>query len=322
MTAISELMSHLTIGQSAQCGALEVFALIHGADASKNPSHSPVSYILLAEALAAGSARVEEVSGDGEVPTLKLVNEGPVSLLALDGEELLGAKQNRILSVSILAPAASSIEIPVACVEQGRWRDVSRGFKSSKDMLFASARANKARAVRTSLAQRGRPDADQGQIWSDIDDKICLFRVASVTSAMADAYRDHARRIEDYSARFRVEAGQVGAVFALNGRIFGLDIVERPEVWARLFDKLVRSYALDAIEFEEHRTPAPAAARGVSTADLHAFMQQIAEAELAVSPAVGLGEDIRFVDDAIEGGGLLHQGVALHVSAFAADAVA
>ncbi len=321
MTAISELMSHLTIGQSAKCGALEVFALIQGAEASKSPSHPPVPYALLADALDAGSARVEEVSLDGEVPTLKLVNEGDVSVLALDGEELLGAKQNRILSVSILAPAASSIEIPVACVEQGRWRPVSTAFKASQDMLFARARAKKARAVRASLSEGGRPDANQDQIWSDIDDKIVYMRIASDTSAMADAFRDRARRIEEYTARCSFEDGQVGAIFALNGQIFGLDIVERPEVWAKMLDKLVRSYALDAIELEEDGTPAPPKGRSVSTADLRSFMRRVAEADLAVSPAIGLGEDIRFLDDAIEGGGLIHQGVALHVSAFAASAV-
>jgi hypothetical protein len=39
----------------------------------------------------------------------------------LDGEELIGAKQNRALNLTILAPAKQVIVIPVSCVEAGRW---------------------------------------------------------------------------------------------------------------------------------------------------------------------------------------------------------
>jgi len=319
MTAISDLVSRLVVGKSTRIGALEVFPLFQPHDPSGNSAHPSMPYVLLADALESGDAQVVEVSEGGSVPTLRLVNAANLPVLAFDGEELVGAKQNRILSVTILAPPRAATEIPVACVEQGRWRFTSRAFSASRDMLFAKARASKAASVRASYAHGTRPDADQGRIWSAIDDKLARFGVAAKTSAMAEAYDERASRVDDYVAAVRPEAGQIGAVFALNGRIFGLDVVERPDVCVRLLPKLVRSYALDALEIEElGEADAPKAVRfGID--QLGAFLKAAAEADATARPAVGMGEDLRFDGREIEGGALVLDGRALHISAFAAS---
>ncbi len=54
-------------------------------------------YLTLDEALAAKTATVTEVSESGSVPELYFQNEGDLPVLLLDGEELVGAKQNRVL---------------------------------------------------------------------------------------------------------------------------------------------------------------------------------------------------------------------------------
>jgi hypothetical protein len=41
--------------------------------------------------------------------------------LLLDGEQLVGAKQNRIPNMIVLVAAQTEVTIPVSCVEQGRW---------------------------------------------------------------------------------------------------------------------------------------------------------------------------------------------------------
>lgn len=53
-------------------------------------------------------------------------NRGLDPAFLLDGEELVGAKQNRILNLSILVPGQTSLEIPVSCVEQSRWSRLYR----------------------------------------------------------------------------------------------------------------------------------------------------------------------------------------------------
>ncbi len=84
---------------------------------------APPPYRLLDDVLEDGCAQVSEVSESGSVPELRFVNNCTASVLLLDGEELIGAKQNRILNLTVLVPAKTEMVIPVSCVEQGRWRE-------------------------------------------------------------------------------------------------------------------------------------------------------------------------------------------------------
>lgn len=319
MTAISDLITRLVVGQSTRIGALEVFPLLHPPVPSGNSAYLSTPYLLLADALARGVVCVEEVSEGGLVPTVRLVNKADLPVLAFDGEELVGAKQNRILSVTVLAPPNATLVIPVACVEQGRWRFNSRTFTASQAMLFAKARAAKAASVRASYATGSRPDADQGRIWSAINEKLERLGVRSATAAMTEAFEDRVGRLDEYAAAVQSQEAQVGAVFALNGRIFGLEIVESPEVCAKFLPKLLRSYALDALEIEElgeARTPTGFVYR---VDQIGAFLKTVAASHLTARPAIGLGEDLRFDGREIEGGALVHGIVPLHVSAFASS---
>ena len=75
-----------------------------------------LDYLTLDEALKEGLVEVTEVSEGGHVPDLKVVNKSPRMVLILDGEELVGAKQNRIVNTTILVAAYSTLVIPVSGV--------------------------------------------------------------------------------------------------------------------------------------------------------------------------------------------------------------
>ena len=71
------------------------------------PARDPVAaYITLDEALPRG-LRLAETSESGSVPELVVENPLAERVLLYDGEELLGAKQNRVLDVSVLVAAKS-----------------------------------------------------------------------------------------------------------------------------------------------------------------------------------------------------------------------
>lgn len=81
----------------------------------------PFDYLTLDEALSEDLIDVVELDEDGSVPELKVVNRSDRMVLILDGEELVGAKQNRVVNTTILILASTTTVIPVSCVEQGRW---------------------------------------------------------------------------------------------------------------------------------------------------------------------------------------------------------
>src|SRR5262245_36922828 len=91
----------------------------------------PVDYLLSDEAIETGAVAVGEVSQQGSVPNLIVDNQGERRALFLEGEELRGAKQNRILNTTVLVPALARLNLPVSCVEQGRWRKTSALFMAS-----------------------------------------------------------------------------------------------------------------------------------------------------------------------------------------------
>ncbi|MBC8461243.1 MAG: hypothetical protein H8D67_24940, partial [Deltaproteobacteria bacterium] len=75
-----------------------------------------LDYLLLDEALTKDFIEVVEVDKEGAVPELKVINKSPQMVLILDGEEVVGAKQNRIVNTTILIQGNSTIVIPVSCV--------------------------------------------------------------------------------------------------------------------------------------------------------------------------------------------------------------
>src|SRR5262245_38475968 len=114
MQTLAESLSALNLGPAVARGTLAMYPLLAQGGA-------PAAYLTLDEALARGDARITEVSGSGTVPELRFENGGMEHILLVDGEELVGALQNRVLNVSILVGAQRSVLIPVSCVEQGRW---------------------------------------------------------------------------------------------------------------------------------------------------------------------------------------------------------
>lgn len=168
------------------------------------------------------------------MPTLSVINGGDRAVLLLDGEELIGAKQNRVLNTTVLVAAYATIRIPVSCVEQRRWSYRTLRFDASDASLFASARAKKAARVTTSLREYGSHVSDQREIWSDVAAKIAGHQVSSPTGAMRDVYDRYADELAEARRVLAPRPGQVGALVALAGKWIGLDVLASPRLFERL----------------------------------------------------------------------------------------
>ena len=74
--------------------------------------HGDPDYLTLEEGLSQGVVIITEISRGGSVPELKLVNKSADKVFVVDGEELMGAKQNRIVNASFLIAAPSDVVPP------------------------------------------------------------------------------------------------------------------------------------------------------------------------------------------------------------------
>lgn len=303
MQPIAEALSSVTLGAPAQFRNLTVIPLL-------TPKERAPGYVLLDDALGRKLAHVTEISESGSVPELLFVNDAEDKVLLIDGEELVGARQNRILNVSLLVGGRQKVVIPVSCVEQGRWHYRSRHFESAERTLFSSARAKKMQHVSASMRQSGSRYANQAEIWSDISHKAASLSVHSDTDAMSDIYEQRRGRIEDFVAAFAPQPRQAGAIFAINGRITGLELFDAAATFRKLMAKLVRSYAMDAIEetAAESRPPVEEVVRR--------FLDDMQAAALRRFPALGVGEDLRLESATIAGGALAADERIVHLCAF------
>jgi hypothetical protein len=306
MNTITYALQALAIGPAQSFRNISVFPLLQR-DAK------PARYITLTEALASGKARITEISDSGSVPELLLDNSSDMDVLVLDGEELVGAKQNRIANLTILAAAQAKTVLPVSCVEQGRWGYQSRDFAASPRAQFSRGRAAKTAAVNTSLKTSGSYAADQHEVWDAIAAKQDRMEVRSPTRAMSDMFEQHHDGIEDYASAFIPVDNQVGALFAIDGKAKGLDLFDAPDTLAKTLAKIVRSFAIDALE--SAGSESTVADRESATQ----FLDRIAAAHIDTYSAVGLGKDLRLSAPLVVGGGLVHEDRLIHLAAFTLD---
>jgi hypothetical protein len=232
-------------------------------------------------------------------PELRVANPLAEHVLLYDGEELVGAKQNRIL-----VGARTELPIPVSCVEQGRWHHVGADFSAAPHAAHPELRRRKAESLRMDPLARG---LSQGEVWDEVREKNMRMDVHSMTDASADAYRRWEEPLLELERSFPLQPGQAGAVLAL-GDSLCLDYVSRPDAFERLYPKLLRGYMLDALE----RLDRPAANGNV----IGAFVAEISAAQRTRRPSAGLGEDLRLESASVIGSGLELEGELLQLSGF------
>ncbi len=103
-----------------------------------------------------GHIEVKELTEGGNVNTIHINNKGEVPVLILDGEEIQGAKQNRMVNATIMLFPVQETEVPVSCVEQGRWRYDSPVFDKSENFGYNSLRLKGRGIIGAALEHEGR----------------------------------------------------------------------------------------------------------------------------------------------------------------------
>ena len=304
-TIIKNYLEQIKIGRKQSYKNLALYPLL-------STYSSGLEYLLLDEALSEDLMEVAELDSEGSVAELKVVNKSPEMILILDGEELVGAKQNRIVNTTILVQGNTTIVIPVSCVEHGRWSYDSPTFHSQERMMSSNLRARKSEQVNYSVRSTGEFRADQSAIWDGIAEKADRMAAPSPTGAMAAIYDKEMPSIKKYVKHFNLIDSQVGAIFMINGKIAGLDAFGKPETFSDVFKKLLESYALDAIDWYDPDKEHKALKSGVTK-----FQKSVLSAKAETRPSVGLGTDFRLESRKITGFALALDDQLLHVSIFA-----
>lgn len=314
---IAQTLSSVTLGPSVRCDAITMFPLVGDAVVEREPF-----YRTLDEVLASAVAEITEISGQGSVPELHVFNRGDKPVFILDGEELVGAKQNRVVNLTILVPARTMVTIPVSCVEAGRWRARSRAFAAAPRTQYAAGRAKRMSQVTASMQVSGLRHSDQAEVWADIAEKSARMGADSPTGAMEEIFLRHGDFADRCVDQLLPVPRQAGALFLIEGRVIGFDLFDRAVTLRRLLPKLVRSVAMDAVDGGLEGSRGPDLDSGRVSADVlvkvaEHFLERTCAADVHDGDgAVGMGRDLRLVAPAISGAALEADAVLVHLSAF------
>jgi hypothetical protein len=299
MQILDSFINNLQPGAARVFQQLQILPLIAREESS-------LPFLEIEEALRDGVVEITEVSDAGSVPNLQVTNKSLSDILILDGEELIGAKQNRVVNTTIVVPAGRSVMTPVSCVEQGRWRYNSKSFSTSDSFLYPSLRTQKHRDVTASLRSGSGFRSDQSRIWDDLQHKSARLDVTSDTMSMSDIYESQRSTSNNLPVEIPYQPQQVGFLAFIRDGFAGGDVFGSPDLCRRKLHKLLRSYYLDSMD----------QAVGFPCVTSAQVFEQVRSAAQEEFETVGKGVELRFEARDVQGAWKLVDGFIPHLMVF------
>jgi hypothetical protein len=305
---LAQALYSMEISEPVSHGLLHIFPL-------RGETQEEGDFALLEDAFLAGTLRVEELYEGGCAPGLRVVNEGELRVLILEGDELVGAGQHRVANSSVLVDAGSELTLPVSCVERGRWSYRSRAFFPATGSPHHTLRRLETRSVYYSLRSGEEQRSDQGTVWRELDHVARLHRTAWPAHALRASRSCRPERLDAFEKLAReLPEGTSGVVVAIGERLALLEVLAGPSTFARVFRKLLSGYAFESVGLDRpYGTP--------EVSEVRSFIQAAAETTHREHQAVGAGRDVRFEGDGISGYALLGQSSVLHAAALAGQSL-
>ena len=271
------------------------------------------NYYLLDHALETGGFKIEEVSENGQVPFLKAQNDLDIPVLILDGEELIGAKQNRIANASFLIPPQTVLEFPVSCVEKGRWAYRDKRFKTGNSIYGARARRRKHLTVTQNIRKTQSFSSNQGQVWKDVQSYINKSKTTTGTQCYSDYLRQRQDDIDAYREALPYQQEQIGQLVFLNEQFLAIDCLNQADKAQHIYPKMMSSYTQEALDPLEKQRTVKELSQGEGGQKIFERLWQMTAEKRS---SVGWGHDLRFEDELLTGSALVYNGQLLHLEVF------
>ena len=203
----------------------------------KTPINHNVDLLTLKKGFELDLVSVKECE-HSTVNTIIVENKSVVPLLLVDGEEIVGGDQNRIMDATILIAPQSEMKVPVNCTEHGRWGFKSE-FKQSEHIANYSTRLAKHHAFRSN-------GSVQQAVWDSIDELETSRSFSSPTQAMSESYENAKADLDEFLDAFSVVEGQSGIVVLIDGEVKGFEVFLNSEIYREYHEKIIKSYLINA----------------------------------------------------------------------------
>lgn len=262
-----------------------------------SPSNS-FEYISGSEAIKKGFVEVKEINEQGNVNKLHLINLSDKYIFFMDGDILTGAKQNRVLNSSVMIAPNSKINLPVSCIEQGRWRSVSNKFNPSNHISPQKLRAKKSQSVSLNLMAKQFYLADQSKVWQDVDNYYQIFDMSSNTMDLSELFTRKENDFEIFIKKFELNPNSNGISLFVNKKLLSIDLFNRTDIYQEYFPKILRASAIETFQLKEKENQITEAEATYKTLNLFDTLETI---KYETYPGIGIGTEKRFNTENITG---------------------
>jgi hypothetical protein len=221
--------------------------LVHGKNLIKGKS-----FLTLQEALMQKKVVVYETKSVNELSIRNFSNE---DVYVQSGDIVKGGQQDRMIGVDLIVPPRSGkLPISAFCVEHGRWS----GRGNERAAVFSSS----ADAVATKeIKLAAKRSNSQGGVWQSVtvaQDKLSRNVGARVNSTVSESSLQLAvenekvqETADSYVKALSAIANRsddvIGYVFAINGKVNSADIYGSNVLFKKLWPKLLKANAIEAI---------------------------------------------------------------------------
>jgi hypothetical protein len=245
-------------GQSMQAGEYNILGpfthknltvfLIQGRDSLQGKS-----FLTLQEAIDQKKVIVHETGNVNQLTIENVSQEEEVYVQS--GDIVKGGRQDRVLAFDFIVPPKSgAIPIDSFCVEQSRWQrrgqEEAARFSSSSDIVATK-----------DLKIAAKKQNNQSQVWNKVaeaQEKLSTNVGASANSPVSPSSLQLTlenekvqKATEDYTKALSsiVDGKQnlIGFAFAINGKVNSADIYASKALFRKLWPKLLKSTAIEAI---------------------------------------------------------------------------
>src|ERR1041385_1731479 len=243
---------------------LTVF-LIHGKDQTTK------TFLTLQEALAQKKVKVYETKDVNELAIRNLSNQ---DIYVQSGDIVRGGDQDRMISIDFIVPPRSG-RMPIAafCVESGRWSkrgsEESGTFGSSENMIATKQLKLAAKREQSQQAVWANVKAAQDKLTRNVGDNVQANASSSsleLSVENAKVKETTAAYIDALSGIVQNKSDVIGYVFAINGHVNSADVYASQALFAKLWPKLLKASAVEAVaELNKDVEASPIASEVVHT---------------------------------------------------------
>lgn len=336
-TAVRELIEGMRQGEPLHAGALTLIPLLPITERVTRQT----GYLPLEEALRRNLIAITEQAQE-RVPELLATSIAEMPIVLIGGEQVIGGLQNRVLNTTILVAAHTKLQIPVTCVEAGRWHEAPASYAAQDDTdatqgpdatpparraftsdeaAYAKLRKLHAKSVTHSLSAGGGHRSDQSAVWGEVAERMAFSGSHSPSSAMQTLYKtpERANKLKETMAMLQRPDSALGFVAVLGSEVLGAELFADEVLASAYWEKLARSYAVEALDAgprSDDDTPGETTNTGTTNTGEARLLEAALAADIQVHPSPGLGADARLVGADVAGAGLVYDGVVVHLSLF------